>query len=178
MYQVAIMCCFNDKDVLTLQEILDKTEIDTKLTPIKDHMMKLCNPKSGILKKGEKKPTFENLSEKYTLNKAYKSPAIKCGFVPTKSPIQMVKEGDVEKGMKKDDDDIAQQRAMVTDSILVRIMKARKVLKHTELITNTIDQTTNFKNQPGDIKKRIESLIERDYLERDPNQKGTYIYKP
>lgn len=27
-------------------------------------------------------------------------------------------------------------------------------------------------------KTRIESLIERDYLERDPNEKGKYIYKP
>ena len=28
------------------------------------------------------------------------------------------------------------------------------------------------------IKKRIESLIERDYIERDKNEKSKYIYKP
>ena len=28
------------------------------------------------------------------------------------------------------------------------------------------------------IKKRIESLIEREYLERDKDQKNKYIYKP
>jgi len=157
---------------------LDKTGIDPKVIQLKDHMMKLCNPKNGIIKKGEKKPTFENMNEKYTLNTAFKSPAIKCNFVPLKTPIQMVKEGDVEKGKKKDDEDVQQQRAMVTDSIIVRIMKARMVLKHTELIKNTIEQTTIFKNQPGDIKKRIESLIEREYLERDSTDRATYIYKP
>ena len=90
----------------------------------------------------------------------------------------MVKEGDVAAGMKKDDEGIQMQRGLITDSIVVRIMKARKVLSHSDLINDTITQTTLFKNQPKDIKKRIESLIERDYLERDPTQKGTYIYKP
>jgi len=28
------------------------------------------------------------------------------------------------------------------------------------------------------IKKRIESLIDREYLERDTNEKSRYIYKP
>jgi len=93
-------------------------------------MMKLCNPKSGILKKEEKKPSFENLSEKFTLNKAYKNPAIKCAFIPSKTPMQMVKEGDVEAGMKKDDEGVQMQRGMITDAIVVRIMKARKVLSH------------------------------------------------
>ena len=92
--------------------------------------------------------------------------------------MMMVKEGDVEAGMKKDDEGVQMQRGMITDAIVVRIMKARKVLSHINLINDTITQTTLFKNQPKDIKKRIESLIERDYLERDPTQKATYIYKP
>jgi hypothetical protein len=89
------MCCFNDKDVLTLGEIFEITGIDPAVIAIKDHLMKLCNPKSGILKKGEKKPTFDNLNEKYTLKTDYKNPAIKCAFVPSKTPMMMVKEGDV-----------------------------------------------------------------------------------
>ena len=35
-----------------------------------------------------------------------------------------------------------------------------------------------FQAQPPLIKKRIESLIEREYLERDPNNRAKYIYKP
>lgn len=33
-----------------------------------------------------------------------------------------------------------------------------------------------FPASTADLKKRIESLIERDYLERDPNQPGMYKY--
>jgi len=57
-------------------------------------------------------------------------------------------------------------------------MKARKVEKHNELIQSVIKQVTMFQAQPPMIKKRIESLIERDYLTRDENEKGKYIYKP
>lgn len=67
---------------------------------------------------------------------------------------------------------------MIIDAVCVRIMKARKVEKHNELIQSVIKQVTMFQAQPPMIKKRIESLIERDYLTRDENEKGKYIYKP
>jgi cullin-4 len=35
-----------------------------------------------------------------------------------------------------------------------------------------------FAAQPPMIKKRIESLIEREYLERDPKEKARYVYMP
>ena len=35
-----------------------------------------------------------------------------------------------------------------------------------------------FNAQPQMIKKRIEGLIEREYLERDKDQRNKYIYKP
>jgi len=35
-----------------------------------------------------------------------------------------------------------------------------------------------FQAQPLLIKKRIESLIEREYLERDSKDRAKYIYKP
>lgn len=35
-----------------------------------------------------------------------------------------------------------------------------------------------FKADPKLIKKRIEALMEREYLERDENDKNVIIYKP
>lgn len=67
---------------------------------------------------------------------------------------------------------------MIIDASIVRIMKARKIHNHQDLIEDLIGQINLFRAQPLDIKKRIESLIEREYLERDPNNKGKYIYKP
>lgn len=37
-------------------------------------------------------------------------------------------------------------------------------------------QQMRFPAQNSDIKKRIEALIERDYLERDPNDNSVYRY--
>jgi cullin 3 len=56
---------------------------------------------------------------------------------------------------------------MLIDAVVVRIMKSRKVEVHLELMNSTIRQITMFQAQPLMIKKRIESLIEREYLERD-----------
>ena len=75
-------------------------------------------------------------------------------------------------------DDVIKERGMIIDAVIVRIMKARKVEIHNDLITSVIKQITMFQAQPPMIKKRIESLIERDYLERDESTRGKYIYKP
>lgn len=57
----------------------------------------------------------------------------------------------------------------------MRIMKARKTLAHTLLMSELFSQV-KFPASTTDLKKRIESLIERDYLERDPSQPGMYRY--
>jgi hypothetical protein len=67
---------------------------------------------------------------------------------------------------------------MIIDATCVRIMKSRKVETHNELMSAIIRQITMFNAQPIMIKKRIESLIEREYLERDKDQRNKYIYKP
>lgn len=65
--------------------------------------------------------------------------------------------------------------SMQVDAAIVRTMKARKRLAHTALISELLQQL-RFPAQTSDLKKRIESLIERDYLARDPNDSSTYNY--
>jgi cullin-4 len=57
----------------------------------------------------------------------------------------------------------------------VRIMKARKTLKHTELIAECFAQL-RFPAAVADLKKRVESLIEREYLERDKDNAQIFHY--
>ena len=61
------------------------------------------------------------------------------------------------------------------DAAIVRVMKARKRLPHTSLMSELLVQL-RFPAQTSDLKKRIESLIERDYLMRDPQDNSTYNY--
>ena len=77
-------------------------------------------------------------------------------------------------------------------------MKARKTLSHSLLMSELFQQAhplplphpppawltsrrlprgqLKFPLKPPDLKKRIESLIDREYLERDPKSASTYIY--
>jgi cullin 1 len=50
------------------------------------------------------------------------------------------------------------------------------MLAHQQLIAEVLSQLAFFKPDPKVIKKRIESLIDREYLERDPDNPNTYRY--
>ena len=53
------------------------------------------------------------------------------------------------------------------DAVIVRVMKSRRAMEHRQLVADVIDLLKGrFQPSPDDIKKRIESLIEREYMER------------
>eukprot|EP00035_Acanthoeca_spectabilis_P033208 m.22368 g.22368 ORF g.22368 m.22368 type:complete len:737 (-) comp5805_c0_seq2:342-2552(-) len=66
-------------------------------------------------------------------------------------------------------------RAFAVDAAIVRVMKARKTLPHNQLITALFEQL-KFPVKPADLKKRIENLIEREYMARDPKDNSMYNY--
>jgi len=61
------------------------------------------------------------------------------------------------------------------DACIVRTMKARKTLSHAALVAEVIGQL-KFPAAGADVKRRIESLLEREYLERDDDKPNTYNY--
>ncbi|GLJ06188.1 hypothetical protein SUGI_0033040 [Cryptomeria japonica] len=65
------------------------------------------------------------------------------------------------------------------DASIVRIMKSRETLAHKELVMQCTEQVKDmFKPDMKQIKKRIENLIDREYLERDKENPGMYNYLP
>jgi cullin-4 len=76
---------------------------------------------------------------------------------------------------KETHEKVAQERQYQIDAAIVRIMKSRKTLAHNLLIAELLKQL-RFNAKPADLKKRIENLIEREYLERDEAAKDTYSY--
>jgi cullin-4 len=70
---------------------------------------------------------------------------------------------------------VFQDRQYHIDAAIVRTMKTRKTLTHTALVNELMAQL-KFPARREDLKKRIESLIEREYLERDAAAPGTYNY--
>jgi cullin-4 len=70
---------------------------------------------------------------------------------------------------------VFQDRQYQVDAAIVRIMKMRKSLLHNQLVSEVVAQL-KFPIKPGDIKKRIESLIDRDYLARDEQNANQFNY--
>lgn len=134
---------------------------------IQDHLLSLCHPKNNkILLKN---PNVNALAEgdKFMLNNKFES-------TMNHMNVQLFRKE------RKDEDDtkaIDVQRDHQMDAAIVRIMKIRKTLKHNQLLAEVTQQLqARFKPNPAHIKKRIEALIEQEYLQRDENDRGSYTY--
>jgi cullin 1 len=71
---------------------------------------------------------------------------------------------------------IQEDRSIAIEAAIVRIMKSRKKLEHNQLVQEVMQSLRVFKPNPVQIKTKIEHLIEKDYLERDPDDKNVYRY--
>ena len=69
---------------------------------------------------------------------------------------------------------VEEDRNHAIEASIVRTMKARKTLRHQQLQAEVLSQLAFFKPNPRVIKKRIESLIEREYLERSADDNQVY----
>ena len=72
---------------------------------------------------------------------------------------------------------VEDDRKLEIQCCIVRVMKARKRLDHNALITETIEQLRHrFKPKVPMIKKGIDMLIEKEYMNRADDDNGVYEY--
>ncbi|KAK9064550.1 hypothetical protein SSX86_015932 [Deinandra increscens subsp. villosa] len=168
-YQMCVLMLFNETDRLTYKELEQATEIPS--LDLKRCLQSMaCVKGKNVLKKepmskdiGDEDVFFVN--EKFT-SKFFK---VKIGTVVAQ------KETEPEKHETRQR--VEEDRKPQIEAAIVRIMKARRVLDHNNVISEVIKQLhARFLANPGEIKKRIESLIERDFLERDGSDRKLYQY--
>ncbi|GAB4841132.1 hypothetical protein Ancab_021876 [Ancistrocladus abbreviatus] len=72
---------------------------------------------------------------------------------------------------------VDKDRRYTIDASIVRILKSRKVLGCQQLITECVEQLSHmFKPDTKAIKKRIDNLLTRDYIERDKENPNLLRY--
>lgn len=71
---------------------------------------------------------------------------------------------------------VAEDRNFECQAAVVRILKSRKTIGHQELVSETIKATVSRGVLAvADIKRNIERLIEKDYMEREEGGMYSYI---
>ena len=158
-YQMCILLLFNGADQLSYKDIAAATDIPE--VDLKRNLQSLaCVKGKNVLRK---EPQGKEIDEEdvFVFNDKFSSKLhkVKIGTVSAQKESEPEK---VETRQRVEDD-----RKPQIEAAVVRIMKARRVLDHNSLITEVTKQLSNrFVANPAVIKKRVESLIERDFLER------------
>lgn len=187
-YQMCILLLFNSVDSLTLGQIRSRTHIPD--AELRRHLISLCTPKNKILKKGSKGKGITSDEETFSFNANYTSKLKRVRiFLVKETSIARGEDAGSSKGAASGASAsspiidgsvpvaVEEDRRHLVEASIVRIMKARKSLNHNDLIAEVTRQLSNrFQPPPMFIKKRIESLIEREYLERAENEHRLYHY--
>lgn len=117
-----------------------------------------------------KHPVVIKKNDGYIMNSNFKSKTISVKITQNSK-----KETAVEK--KETMKQVEDERNMKIDAVIVRHMKARKESDYNTIVIETTKALQNFFNpNPQMIKKRIETLIEREYMCRSEDDNKMFIY--
>lgn len=166
-HQMVILLLFNTFDTLSFKDLQEKTGIPGP--DLHKNLLPLLVPKHRVLVKDPVANKFAP-TDTFSFNEKFQS---KLFRVKVMQVIQRESEPQQQETQKKIDED----RKHMIEAAVVRIMKARKSMQHAQLIVEVTKQLqARFRPNPLVIKKRIESLIEREYLERSQQDRKIYNY--
>lgn len=169
-YQMVVLMLFNNHEKLSYEEILNESDI-----PERDLIRALQSLAMGkatqrILIKTPKTKEIES-SHEFQVNDSFTSKLhrVKIQTVAAK--------GESEPERRETRSKVDEDRKHEIEAAIVRIMKSRKRMAHNILVTEVTEQLrSRFLPSPVIIKKRIEGLIEREYLARTPEDRKVYTY--
>ncbi|KAI0887498.1 Cullin-domain-containing protein [Annulohypoxylon maeteangense] len=168
-YQAVVLTLFNHiesdpKGFLTYQHISDNTGLSGP--DLSRTLQSLACGKTRVLSKHPKGRDV-NTTDTFTVNKTFTDPKYRV-------KINQVQLKETKEENQDTHERIAQDRQFECQAAIVRIMKSRKTMTHANLVAEVINQTkSRGAIEPAEIKKNIEKLIEKDYLEREG---GSYTY--
>ncbi|KAK9462049.1 Cullin family-domain-containing protein [Lipomyces oligophaga] len=168
LFQTVVLLLFNelsDGEFLTYRQIQAATELEDK------HLIRtLQSLACGKIRVLSKEPRGKDVNpdDKFGINLRFESRAFHLR-------INQIQLKETPEENKETHDQVQRDRQYEIQACIIRIMKTRKTIKHVELVTQTIDATKNRGTlDMSEIKKNIEKLIEKEYMERDGAD--TYVY--
>lgn len=164
--QATVLLQFNSADEIAIDQLIQYTGLAPDV--MKQTLKSLVSGKFKIL---IKTPTEGySTSHKMRVNHAFHSPQLR---VRIPNAIRKTTTKDRENASSA----VHEDRKHAMEANIVRIMKARKVMNHVQLMTEVSQQLMAFfQPDPRAIKQRIEDLIQREYMKRDDEQSNVYHY--
>eukprot|EP00029_Vermamoeba_vermiformis_P007606 TRINITY_DN3335_c0_g1_i1.p1 TRINITY_DN3335_c0_g1~~TRINITY_DN3335_c0_g1_i1.p1 ORF type:complete len:736 (+),score=314.22 TRINITY_DN3335_c0_g1_i1:44-2251(+) len=166
-YQMVVLLQFNSTDKISFKELAAMTGIAGP--DLKRNLLTLSCAKYKILNKEPSNKTVEE-GDSFAFNDKFRSKLFRV-------KVMAVVQKETEKERSATQEKIDEDRKHMIEAAIVRIMKSRKQMEHSNLIADVTKQlSSRFRPNPLVIKKRIESLIEREYLERSKTNRKMYNY--
>lgn len=165
LFQALVLILFNDKNLLSFEEIKSACNIEDG--ELRRTLQSLACGKARVITKIPKSREVEN-KDQFQFNNEFTNRLFRI-------KINQIQMKETTEEQKATEERVYQDRQYQIDAAIVRIMKMRKTLSHNLLISELYNQLT-FPVKPADLKKRIESLIDRDYMERDKDNQNQYNY--
>ncbi|KAH3743482.1 cullin 4 [Pelomyxa schiedti] len=162
-FQASVLLMFNQSPSLTFAEI--REAIGLGESELKNVLLSLTGNKVPILSKS---PVGGSIEESDAFNWNHKFSSKQHRIKINSLQIQETPEENA-----KTKESVFQDRMYAVDATIVRIMKTRKQLHHNQLVAELYKQL-KFPATPADLKKRIDSLIEREYMEKNEE---TQVYE-
>ena len=191
MYQALVLLLFNEEEEShSVRSLQLKTGIPGE--ELKRALVALAFGKHRILLRGSKATKVIESDDIFSVNPSFSSRSVRVKLplvVSRKAALEyLVPEGDAasagaaaakEEAQQRQEDEakIREDRRFLIDATVVRIMKHRRTLDHNGLVAECAAMlAARFRPDVGEIKRRIEILIDKEYLRRHADNRQVYQY--
>lgn len=160
---IAAVTLLRMRDGMTVKELMVAAKCDVHV------VFSLVHPKNGVL---QKRPNTSVMDPAHQLRFHPKLNQV-MPTAPTRDLVMYKckrgkEDGTVEARM------LAEQRFRTLQANLVRLFKTKKCLEHSQVIVEVT--ALGLQHHPRTVKKALEELIDKEYLERAPDNRALYKY--
>ncbi|CCF58925.1 hypothetical protein KAFR_0F03290 [Kazachstania africana CBS 2517] len=179
-HAAAIFLMFEDSDEVTLDMLHEKTGIAEQ--ELKRHLLSMVlAPRSKILRKVPNTRTISPI-DRFYINYNFTAPVRKIKVQVVSGNILSSRDSNTAQTPNNSinsNEALERQRNVQTNAVLVRIMKSKRTSSFEELqdaATNAL--ASKFTLPESTLKRSLNYLIEKEYIQRDSDDNNTYHYIP